>query len=193
MTKTEKNTIVCSRCRDDFSSDKEIKIEGLIICIKCSQQIVARCYNCRWPIYDGEPNYEITPNWSVEYIFGANQSEKVVQCDWCYQKWLIKQKKKKGLWRQRKWILGFCATLLLSTILFLLYPTLEKNWIELYKKDSYLPWVVCICLLVLSSIIVFMLYKVISVEFISRYEIGKAKKDKKRKRKDKKTKQKSLK
>lgn len=158
--------MICSRCDKDISAGKEIQIEGSTICKNCSQEILARCHTCRWPIYKNDLIYEISPNLSIEHIFGISQSEKVVQCDWCYQKNLTEQGIKKIWWKYRKWILGTSTALLLFAAFLLLYPSLVKNW----KEAS---WEIIIALLALSISIVSLSYLMISAGFGSRYRVRK--------------------
>lgn len=173
MVKKKESKTWCSKCDKEIKKKDENKIvamEGLEICKKCAKKIIARCHTCREPIYENDLTYEITPNWSAEHIFGIGQSEKVIQCDWCYLEWLEEQEQKIRWWRKRKWIVGICSVSLLFIILFWLYPTLEEIWIKLSNKGKYRPWIVSICLLVLSFIIIIVLYWVISAEFGSRYK-----------------------
>ncbi|MCE8163205.1 MAG: hypothetical protein I3273_02800 [Candidatus Moeniiplasma glomeromycotorum] len=163
--------MICFKCENKIKKEeKHIIIEDLTICKKCAKNIAYRCHTCRDPIFEGDLVYEVTPNWSAEHIFGISQSEKVVQCDWCYQEWLGEQEQKRKWWNRRRWILGTCSVLLLTTILFLLYPTLEENWTKLSIKGKHRPWVVCIILISFSFIITLALYWIISSEFGSRHK-----------------------
>lgn len=192
--------MICDKCKVEIKG-KEIKksviIQYLLICEECSKKITHICHTCYEPIYKDELVYEISPNWSAEYIFGASQSEKLIQCMRCRKGWLLEQKAKSRWWNKRKWMLWICSVLLLSIILFWLYPILEESWIKIFykqvvendnKKQVLQLWkglIVCGCILVLSSFITFVLYRMISLEFIDRH------KDRRRPRKKEKTKNKN--
>jgi hypothetical protein len=96
----------------------------------------------------------------------------------------LDERKKKGKgWKMRKWTFLICLSLLLSIILFCLYPTLEDSWNRLAGKITdetkkcckqcrpwWLPLVVCVFLFIFSFVITYFLHWVVSEEFSSRYK-----------------------
>jgi len=78
--------MICDKCKVKIKGEeikKSVIIQYLPICEDCSKKVTHICHTCYEPIYRDELFYEISPNWSAEYIFGASQSEKLIQCVRC--------------------------------------------------------------------------------------------------------------
>lgn|SRR6185312_11867640 len=102
--------MLCSKCYKKITQDEEIQVQGTIFCKKCTRgeskllkkEIVTKCHSCNNFIYNNERTYESnidsTPfiNFSIliliKYIIQTNYSEKVIECEKCYQKRRIKYK-----------------------------------------------------------------------------------------------------
>ena len=177
--------MICSRCNKSIDFREEVRIESSTICRDCFQAIVARCHTCHRSIYKNELIYEISPGWGAGNIFSASQSEKIIQCDWCYQKWLIEKEKEKKWWRERKWVLGVCSVSLLFITFLFLWLTLVEKWKKISCWRWY--WIAIFVILSLSFaiLITVMTYLMISAEFISRYKERKRKGENNKKKKRK--------
>lgn len=78
--------MVCNNCREIVLQDEEVKIEDLTICKKCIKKLIEReisdrCHICSKIIHRGDLIYEVSIGLNAEYIVGANETKKIVQCD----------------------------------------------------------------------------------------------------------------
>ncbi|MCE8162770.1 MAG: hypothetical protein I3273_01625 [Candidatus Moeniiplasma glomeromycotorum] len=95
--------MLCSKCHENIPQGKEIQIEGSIICKECalsslsSERMTDKCHKCFKIIYKNEIIHEICENWGVE------NSEKLIKCQLCYEKWLKVSKLKRKVWKLTRW------------------------------------------------------------------------------------------
>ena len=173
--------MLCSKCHENISRGKEIQIEGSTICKECAlviekkdkEKVIARCWNCNCFIYKDELIHESlrndSRNFSKWFSVGSESSEKLFQCDECYQEWRNKIKRRESWPRVRFILLGFCIGYFLGLVLKLFFPEIAKIVDDNPRKFF--------TLLILLLIIVVILEPFLE---ISRYEFKKRKKDKKK-------------
>ena len=163
--------MICSKCYKNIHIGEEVQIEDLTICKKCIKQLIEkkvsdRCHTCSRTIHKGDLFYEVSISWNAEYIVGANETKKIIQCDWCYQKWLRKQEKKEGQWKWRLKRLGLGVYVVLLPVLIIVF-----FWPDLTEKFCKTHRIVRFLLPPLLLVLPFVIYSMIS-RIGSRYEIN---------------------
>jgi len=131
--------MLCSKCHKSIPRGEEIQIKGSIICQECSlaikkedkERIIARCWNCNRFIYKSELIHEIirsdSKNFSKWFSIGIGGSEKLFQCDECYQAWRNKVKKSRNLSKLKSLFLGLCIGIFLGAVIELFFPEIDKR------------------------------------------------------------------
>ena len=95
--------MLCSKCYKKIPEREEIQIESSIICKECAlnglvkEKIVGKCHRCFKLIYKDEMIHEVCENW------GAENSEKLIKCQSCYEKWLGITELKRKTWKLTRW------------------------------------------------------------------------------------------
>jgi len=164
----EQRNVFCDKCRKFILSPiQEFKIEKWTICYDCSEKVINRCHTCRRPIFKSDLIYQFSLSWGAEYFVNANDTKNIIQCDWCYQKNLLKQEKEKKLWRWKlvRLLLGVYIVALLTCILILFYPDLEKKFNDAPEFVRYL----LLFLLLVAPFVIFWMVSRIG----SGYEVNK--------------------
>jgi len=99
--------MLCSKCRKKIPENQEVQREGSIVCKECvvvlektkKREVVACCHTCHWEIYRGDLIHE--DSWSVNlgvfFVLSLNviKHKKLIQCQWCYQRWQNEKLKEK--------------------------------------------------------------------------------------------------
>jgi len=116
--------MLCSKCFKKIKDGEEVQIKCSIICEKCAsnsmgkKEVIDRCHGCFKLIHKDEINHEVYENW------GAENSEKLIKCQPCYEEWLEIAKLKRKIWESARW---FENSLPLNMWLVLFIITINKN------------------------------------------------------------------
>jgi len=164
--------MLCSKCYKKITQDEEIQVQGTIFCKKCTRgeskllkkEIVTKCHSCNNFIYNNERTYESnidsTPfiNFSIliliKYIIQTNYSEKVIECEKCYQKRRIKYKEwKKRLEKRERLLIVFEVVFFLSLAYFF-YPDFWKAKILNFDEMAINLIVLFISLFIVQKILI---------------------------------------
>ena len=183
--------MLCSECYKEINQGKEIQIKGSIICQECVQkdnelikkEVISKCHTCGNLIYNDERIYETSRDgllkhnfliWIIfKYIFRADNPEKVVQCEECYDKWKLKHEEREKRLEKKDFLLNFFFVPLFLSVGYFFYP---KFWGEKWNNlsETMTTFVVFVI-----SFIAFVLILVFAVK-APRYKVSE--KDKKKKR-----------
>ena len=150
--------MLCSKkgCNKKILSGEEVQIKGTIICKECSQEPIAYCFTCspEWPLYNNDRIHEISRNSGKDYNIWVlltnvkrSRSEKITQCDDCYQEWKKEQEKEDKKWWKKDWLSLFLSILLVISLglaVYLFYP----NSFERLKNNAEITIVFASCLII---------------------------------------------
>jgi len=116
--------MLCSTCHKEIiSNGEEIYIKDLTICKICVKEIENRCH---YPIYKYDLVYEAYFSQGFSWYVNASRSKKVIQCQGCYKKGLVKANKEKQWWKRKKrWLTINITALLISLIILILFREIE--------------------------------------------------------------------
>lgn len=145
-----------------------MQIEGTMICKKCTQkynelvkkEIITKCHACPNLIYNNERIYETSIDCSpraslliliiLKHIVKIDSSEKVIECEKCYQERKVRYEKlKKRIEKRNLFLIIFEVTLFLSVGYFF-YP---EFWKEKYL-NSFPETIVNLTIITISLVIV---------------------------------------
>lgn len=134
--------MLCSKCYKEIKTDKETQIKGSIICQICiNNKPIGHCFTCesKKEIYYVDKFHEISISSSYGlsiWVISRNfeYSEKVIQCDECYQDWKKEYKKYKKRENIIEFLFLFSILGLLNSTLFIFYPDLFLKLIDSNNK-----------------------------------------------------------
>lgn len=142
--------MLCSKCYKDIQQGKEIQVEGTIFCKKCALDSLAkkeangRCNRCFKLIDKDEVTYEVYENW------GTESSEKLIKCQFCYEKWSKIAKLKRKTWNLTNWF--YKVFLPFSMWFTLAIITVSKNEKHAGKENYLLMLILFTSIMLLSPL-----------------------------------------
>lgn len=155
-----------------------MQIEGTIVCKNCTRkynelvkkETITKCHTCPNLIYNNERIHETSIDCSprasllilliLKHIVKIDSSEKVIECEKCYQERKVRYEKLKKRIEKREWLLIISEVTLFLSVGYFFYP---EFWKEKYLN---LPRVIVNLAIFLISITI--VNKIILSSFASK-------------------------